>query len=115
MLLVCLLPWLCVSPGVQLTWHVWKDPNNGFEAWTRCSMPVALANSQIQILVSFTLAADDEASLNEMIKTLSTGKLLLTQPPRGEPLEQPGNDFPWPQPIPCPDPMPYADSGHRLG
>jgi hypothetical protein len=100
--------------GVQVTWRVWKDPNNGFEAWTRCSMPAALANSQLQILVSFTLAADDEASLNELIKTLSTGKLILTHPPRGEPLEQPG-DFPWPKSIPWPDPMPDADLGHRVG
>jgi len=99
--------------GVQLTWRVWKDANSGFEAWTRCLIPVVLGNSQERILVSFTLAADDEASLNEMIKTLSAGKLNITRPPRGEPLEQPG-DFPWPQPIPCPDPMPYADSGHRL-
>jgi len=100
--------------GVQLTWRVWKDANHGFEAWTRFSMPAVLGTSQVQVLVSFTLAADDEASLNEMIKTLSSGKLILTRPPRGEPLEQPEGDFPWPPPIPCPDPTPYAGSEHRL-
>ena len=92
--------------GSPISWRVWQDQNKSFTAWTRFTLQVDIGGSPMQILVSLTLSAADEASLNDLISGLAAARLVQTHPP---PLMPAGPDER--QLEPCPDPFPYTSLG----